>query len=402
MRHSVRALISASALVLGLGAAGAAGAAPAAPNPGASTPSTTTAAAASSPAVAAAKAGAVRKASTIKLSVGQGTGPQRTYQVTLLDQDGKPIEGADVDLGGLNTDPDYRVKTTVMTPLGVPGVYEATVSFPTDGDFAMQVRVGQPTPAAQLFAEHVTGTGAVATHDLAANPSKRAVLAIDPTFYQRYAGDSQQASGVVNADGTTTAATGGHGGATTAGSSTLVTHDTATAHHDFDALNVLYVMLHSLGALAWMVSVLGLVLANRLGAGPARTEITRFIGRHYTVLAGGGLLVVTFTGLQTALKASAGLNHPSQLLDTRLGTAYLAVFGLKMVLVVGSMITSWRLGRLLPTPARLLNGPRLASLGAMANEDTKPAIYRLAEANASFGALIIGCVVVLGQLHHAL
>ena len=58
--------------------------------------------------------------------------------------------------------------------------------------------------------------------------------------------------------------------------------------------------------------------------------------------------------------ASAGLRHPSQLLNTRLGTAYVAVFALKMVLVLGSLITTWRLGRLLPTPARLLATPRVS------------------------------------------
>lgn len=369
MRTTIRALIISAGVLVGLGSLGAAGAV-----------------AASTPV----------KVAGVKLTSGVGTGAQRSYEATVFDTAGNPVAGADLDLGGLAGDPDLRVKTTKMTATTAdPLTYRVTVNFPADGDWVMVVRVHAPTQAVELFSEKISGAGtAVSSHDLASNPSRRAVLRADPTFYQRYNGTSEL--GTVSPAGTAGASR--HSGlAGDAGSGTLILHDS-----EFSATAAGFAMAHTFGALAWTVSVLGLVLANRLGSGGARTEITRFISRHYLVLAGGGLLVLVFSGVQTALYASVGLRHPTQLLDTRLGTAYLAVFALKMVLVLGSLITTWRLGRLLPTPARLLATPRLASLGAMANEDPSPFIFRLAEANASFGALIIGCVVILGQLHHAL
>ena len=369
MRATIRALIISAGVLAGLGSVGAAGAE-----------------AVTAPV----------KVAGVKLTSGVGTGSQRSYEATVFDMDGKPVAGADLDLGGLAGDPDLRVKTTKMTATAAdPLTYRVTVTFPADGDWVLVVRVHTPTQAVELFSEKISGAGkAVSSHDLASNPSRRTILREDPTFYQRYNGTAEL--GTVSPAGTA-GATSHSGSAGDAGLGTITVHNS-----EFSATAAGFAMAHTFGALAWTVSVLGLVLANRLGSGGARTEITRFISRHYLVLAGGGLLVLVFSGIQTALYASVGLRHPSQLLQSRLGTAYVAVFGLKMVLVLGSLITTWRLGRLLPTPSRLLATPRVASLGAMANDDPSPFIFRLAEANASLGALIIGCVVVLGQLHHAL
>jgi hypothetical protein len=47
-------------------------------------------------------------------------------------------------------------------------------------------------------------------------------------------------------------------------------------------------------------------------------------------------------------------------------------------------------------------------VGSMANDDmsayhpTTGRAFQLAEANAQIGAMILGCVVLLGQLHHVL
>jgi len=368
MRATIRALIITAGALVALGSLGVAGA------PAASAPV---------------------KVAGVKLTSGVGTGAQRTYEATVLDTAGNAVAGADLDLGGLAGDPDLRVKTTKMTASTAdPRTYQVTVTFPADGDWVMVVRVHAPTQAVELFSEKISGAGkAVSSHDLASNPSRRTILREDPTFYQRYNGTAEL--GTVSPAGTARAI--GHSGSARDASSSVAVHNS-----DFSATAAGFAMAHTFGALAWTVSVLGLVLANRLGSGSARTEITRFISRHYLLLAGGGLLVLVSSGVQTALYGSVGLRHPTQLLDSRLGTAYLAVFALKMVLVLGSLITTWRLGRLLPTPARLSATPRLASLGAMANDDPSTFIFRLAEANASFGALIIGCVVVLGQLHHAL
>ena len=386
-RPLARGLAAGAALVLALGCSGV-GSASAATSP--STPTTPT------------------KVARSQLTTGTGTGTERTYEALVVDTAGRKVTGAKLDLGGLGDNPDLRVKTTPMTPVaGDPSRYRATVTFPSDGDWVLVVRVQEPSQAVDLFTEKITGVGTLSSHDLSANPSKRAVIRQAPNFYELYDGTGQlgtpTASVPANQPGSPV--TIGHStGTAAAGTGTIdAGHSAATAGaHGFDAAAAAFLMVHSFGAMAWMAAVLGLVLANRLGTGTARTEITKFIARNYTVLAGGGLLAVTFSGVQTALSSSAGLDHPAALLDSRLGTAYLAVFALKMTLVIGSVITTYRLGRLLPTPARLLNAPRIASLGAMANHHPAPRIYRLAEANAALGALIIGCVVLLGQLHHAI
>ena len=340
----------------------------------------------------------------VQLTPGAGTGAERSYEATVLDSAGRPVAGADLDLGGLAADPDLRVRTTPMRATAAePTRYRATVSFPADGDWMLVVRVHAPSQVVDLFTETVTGMGdAPSSHDLASNPARRAVLQNDPTFYDRYNGSTVLSAGAAEGRG----ATDDHAGvgpATATGAGVVTgTHGSSS----LEATSVALVTAHSAGALAWMVAVLGLVLANRMGPGAGRTEITGFIRRHYSLLAGGGLLLLTVTGVLTAVYASAGLTQPTTLMRSTLGTAYVAVFGLKLALVAGSVATSWRVGRVL-NPAsrpgsRVRVRPRLASVGAMANDDPGPRLYRLAEANALFAALIVGCVVVLGQLHHAL
>ena len=152
---------------------------------------------------------------------------------------------------------------------------------------------------------------------------------------------------------------------------------------------------------------LGLAFANRVSSSSAQNAVFQFVAQRYALLAGGGLATVAVTGLIVSLKASAGLRHPTQLAETNLGSAYLAVFGLKMVLVAGGIITSWRIGSLMPTARQFILRNRLASAGALANDDPNAIpntrrIFRLAETNLILAVAIIGCVGVLGQLHHAI
>jgi hypothetical protein len=331
---------------------------------------------------------------TVRLTKGDGTGKQRTYTAEVLNGDGQPIKNATLDIGGLADDPDLRLPTTKMTATAaMPEEYAASLTFPSDGNWVLVVRVHTPTQAVELFTETITGTGQIRESHNNPSPSRRAVLKADPTFFDRYS-PAGLSSGVASTSSTHS-------------SGAVVLSDL----HETDSFSVqtpIIALLHSIGALAWIFAVLGLVLANRIGSGAARTEITSFIARRYRLLAGGGLAVVAITGPYMVAEASAGLSHPADLLHSNLGTAYLAVFAFKLVLVAGSLATTWRIQQALPTTEQFAKHRRLASLGSMANDDmsayhpTTARAFRLAEANAQIGAMILGCVVVLGQLHHVL
>ena len=177
----------------------------------------------------------------------------------------------------------------------------------------------------------------------------------------------------------------------------------STVHgHGFDLSVTAMVLLHSAAAVAWLLSVAVLALANRFGPGSARNEAVRFVSQRYRLLAGGGMLASLLTGVVMAQSASAGVLHPSRLLATATGTAYLAVFALKMLLVGVSLVTTLRLGRILAPRGLVLPRPVLASLSAAADDAPDHRVLALAELNLVTGALIVGCVTVLGQLHHAL
>jgi hypothetical protein len=339
----------------------------------------------------------------VKLASLRAAGPKHTYEATVSDTDGLPVDGAELDLGGLQADPDIRVPTTAMIPSGVSGSYRATIEFPSDGEWMLVVRVHTPTQAVELFTETVVGAGVLPSHvDAASTPSRRALRAADPSFAARYNPAAGEASGPTSQDLTAT-----H-------SSTNTVLDQATGHRataestqGLDVSNTIVVLAHSAAAGAWLLAVLGLVFANRVSPETAKNAVFQFVAHRYTHLAGGGLATVTVTGLIVSLKASAGLAHPKQLAATNLGIAYLAVFGLKLVLVAGGILTSWRIGTLLPTSRQFVLRNRLASAGAMANEDPAAipnvrTIFRLAETNLILAVSIIGCVGILGQLHHAI
>lgn len=336
----------------------------------------------------------------VRLSETTTSGPTHTYEILISDRDGTPVDGAQLDLGGLQADPDIRVPTTAASPSGTSGSYRATIAYPSDGDWMLVVRVHSPTQAVELFTATITGAGGLPSHTDAANsPSRRALRAADPTFTARYSPSPN----------------GNTGAATT---QFVASHDSGTSpfenqplhdgtDHGFDLSTTIIVLTHAAGAGTWLLAVLGLVFANRLNTTNTQNAMLQFVARRYTQLAGGGLALVTGTGLIVALKASAGLAHPEQLATTNIGIAYLAVFGLKMVLVGGALFTSWRIGVLMPSSRQFALHNRLASVGAMANEDPDAipnvrTIFRLAETNMILAVSILGCVAILGQLHHAI
>ena len=334
----------------------------------------------------------------------------RRFTATVLDSKGDVVPGASLDIGGLADDPDLRVTTTAMNATARPGQYEATVTYPADGDWMMVIRVHTPSQYVELFTTNIPdGPARADHHDLSGNPSKRAVLADDPTFYARY--DPYLANaGTPNASAV--AATSGNGATGTAGAGAAA--DGTRGHvaglataavgrsDPFDLSVALMALVHTGGAAAWLISVLGLALANRLGPGVARNDSVRFISTRYRMLAGGGLVVTALSGVVMVQKGSAGLLQPRQLLSTGVGTAYLAVFAVKMVLVAVSLLTTFRVAGLLAPYGSAALRPIVASVGAQGDDGPPRRALALTELNLLLGVLIIGCVAILGQLHHLL
>ena len=258
-----------------------------------------------------------------------------TYTATVVDADGVAVRGASLDIGGLSDDPDVRLTTRDMKVTTDPSSYAATVQFPSQGDWMLVVRVHEPSQLVDVFTERVDNAPASASHHgLESNPAKRAVVALDPTFYDRYNPSNPTPGSASAASSGATIATDlshGHDGTVTA-----ATTGAAGSGHPFDLSVAAMALLHSAAALAWLLSVAVLALANRFGPGNARNEAIRFLSRRYSLLAGGGMVAAMLTGVVMAQEASAGILHPSRLLASALGTAYLAVFAVKMLLVVVS------------------------------------------------------------------
>lgn len=339
----------------------------------------------------AATAASPSQTTTLTLREVAGSGGERTYEADLR-VDGVPVRAADLDIGGLGNDPDLRVRTQKMPPSG--SAYRATLKFSSGGDWVLVVRAHEPVQIVELFTVKIDGIPVADHAAAAASPSRRAMLRLEPST----AGEAASAHG---------------------GSDPVIA---GLAPRTFDLEATLIRALHSLGAMAWLVSVLGLVLANRLGPGWGRDQLTSFIAQRYTVLAGVGLGVVVLTGFVNMQRSSAGLLRPTELLRSGLGTAYLCVFAVKMIAAVASLLTSAKIGRLLsgrgygtrsassafaPTSFAVTAFPAEAVPGTVTPSAAPPTmtassqaqLFRLAETNVAIGAFILVAVAVLGQLH---
>jgi hypothetical protein len=317
----------------------------------------------------------------------------------VVTRDGKPVTDANMDIGGMGADPDLRVPNTQLEPIkGQPGRYTATLDYPASATWVLTIRSGGSLNQVDLFTEEITGVADITGgHD---SPSRRALRAIDPQFGARYdpsrltPGEPLTAAeqAAYNAN-----AAVNHGGG--AASTSHVTYDVNgnVVPTKFDPMLLLWSFVHTLGAATWALTVFGLVVANRVGIGATRARLVGIISQRYFLLAAGGLSAVLLSGVTLAKNSPLGPGLV-ELKATGLGLAYLLVFTAKMTLVGAAMITSARIGvmlRRMPAPAW-----RLRSLAAAANDDDAAKVLKLAEANAVFVVLILGCVVALNNLHH--
>ncbi len=324
-----------------------------------------------------------QRAQSVSLQSIKGQAGNRTYVANVFDNQGELIGNADLDLGALGSDPDLRVPTVPMQLSGNKS-YKVSVNIPANGDWIVVVRVHSPTQLVELFTDKVADVSSVQGGHSNAGFSRAAVLKADPTFYDRYSPS--------------------HG---------TSTNDIHTASSDFlndlhpresrglDPTGLISMLIHSAGAIAWLLAILGLVVAHRMGPGSARNELLSFVATRYRLLAGGGLLVLLTTGLINMDRSSYGLLQPRALLETNLGTIYLAVFGFKISLFAASLLTTRKIDR-------LLNGSLLDSYtsdgqsGVGSTALMQTILLKLAERNLMLGAAILISVTVLSQLHQAL
>lgn len=197
------------------------------------------------------------------------------------------MQGAKLDLGALTSNPDTRVRTTPFKPVpGDPTRYAVKVTFPTDDSWVLVVRVSEPSAYVHLGYEAVsTGRAESAHHGaaaLAANPSKRALLAANPAFLATY----DPLTGI---------------GATGKSAASAAASDAA---HDHPVVASAGVTGREWGAVG--VGVLLAVFA--LSFGHLMRQIGRNIRRHGPIVLGRGLAAagpVTGTGLGGSDRRSA-------------------------------------------------------------------------------------------------
>ena len=329
------------------------------------------------------------------------SGATRTYVARVMDDSGKALTGAALDIGGLEADPDQRVRTVPMkASVADPTRYAARVTFPVDGNWVLVIRVHTPSQYVHLASEAITtGRDPVPSHDLASNPARRAVLAANPNFYKTY--DPLSGIGSNGASGSRSA---------TIASSVTGSHSTVTAQGatvvqqgSFEISALIIAVLHLIGAISWLGATALLALGGRLGRGFAQRELVRQVASRYALLAGGGLALVVFTGVGNLQLATPTGFDLAALTDTALGTAYVLILAAKLGLAAASLVLALRIGQGLAVDRpRGFSVLEARSLGAAAAPAATDRALRLAEFNAAVGGLILIAGIVLTQLNHAL
>ena len=330
-------------------------------------------------------------------------GQTRIYTARILTVDGDLVKGATLDISGLSDDPDVRIPTQDMHSLPAdPTRYIARLAYPVSGDWVLTVRVHTPQSFVHLVLESVSISVAPAPHHRD-TPSRAALRKLAPDFSAKYnpstgvgaTGQWTEADAAVATARATQSGSEVHGGFT----------DSAVPTHAGEAIgrritDTFVAGAHGIGALAWFLGMFGLALASRRQGTRLASELCTLVQDHYMLLVGGGLLVVVMTGLINMQNATPTGWDLGALLATGAGQAYFAVLGFKLAFAAMSIVLSMQIGQLLRNPTAVATSLSLRSAGAAANTPASLGrALRLGYLNATFGAVILGCVEILHQLH---
>ena len=330
-------------------------------------------------------------------------GQTRVYTARVLTANGDAVRGATLDISGLSDDPDVRIPTQAMKPMPTdPTRYTASMTYPVSGEWVLTIRVHQPQSFVHLVIESVSASAAPAPSHRD-TPSRAALRRLAPDFSAKYdpttgVGATGQWTAADAALATARATQSGgasHGGIADAA---IPTHVGETVGSRIT--NTFVAGAHAFGALAWFVGMLGLALANRRQGTRLASELCALVQDRYTLLVGGGLLIVIMTGLINMQNATPTGWDLGALLATGTGQAYFVVLGLKLALAAMSIVVSIQIGQLLRHPLARATSLSLRSAGAAANTPASiTRALRLGYLNATFGAAILVCVEILNQLH---
>jgi hypothetical protein len=319
-------------------------------------------------------------------------GPTRTYRATAFDRSGRAVEGAVLDIGGMSNDPDLRVATTPMRAISSTSS-QATITYPAPGHWVVVVRVHHPSTYVHLGSEEVTGVAEpAAAHE---TPSRIALERISPNLGARLTaiqnGSAVAPSATHDPSGAWVAASDEHSGAPLLGvSSGSLVGDLG------------YSLLHLVGAGAWLVAVIAVALSNWAGMTPLGHNLRVWVAPRYSMLAGGGLVVVAVTGISNLQRSAPEGLVDGTILNSSPGRVYVGALACKLGLVAASVITSIRLGSRLRQEGvgELAMVPDRSGLVGVGRVDAIN--QRLAVRNVLFAAMIVGCVNVMSQAHHFL
>ena len=316
-------------------------------------------------------------------------GPTRTYRATAFDTTGQPVEGAVVDIAGLSGDPDVRVATTPMIAINSTQS-QATMTYPAPGSWVVVVRVHAPTRYVHLGSETITGVApAVSAH---LSPSRIALEAISPNLGKRL-------TALQNGTAVPVAFSSGVSLVPTADHAVLAAWESESL-----ATNIAIAMLHLLGVGAWLLAVGSVALAGRAGATPIGRNLLAWITPRYSMLAGGGLVLVAITGVVNLQRSAPVGLFDGTIVETTSGRLYVGALAVKMGLVTASAMTSVRLGSALRREKTLsfASGSAAATSMFAAAKQFDVELQRLALRNVAYAALIVGCVNVMSQTQHLL
>ncbi len=172
-----------------------------------------------------------------------------------------------------------------------------------------------------------------------------------------------------------------------------------------DVRNLALRITHLLAAAAWFVIIMLVLVLSRLPGPEQRWKLLARLTVVFPWTAGASLLLLAFTGVANAVvnapTRSPGLFAPEAIARLPFGKAYLAVFGLKMILTLAVVVATAALGLALRSkygrPVPIIAGAARDAGRLPLRPDR--ALSWLAAINLLMGVLTFISVVVLGYLH---
>lgn len=173
-----------------------------------------------------------------------------------------------------------------------------------------------------------------------------------------------------------------------------------------DVRNLVIRVAHGVGTLAWLGSVVLVLVALTFGSPVDRPRLLRRLWAIFRLAAVGGLLVVAASGILNAVYNTPtrppGLLDPGTTATLPLGRVYVAMFVVKMALVAAIVAATSALWSALRRASRLSIGVTGDVTGAMTSrspELLERRVRRLAAMDLGLGLLVLLVVVLMGYLH---